>query len=133
MLSHYTEYLKSPKSLSIEAMHSIHSQMISEIGKDMEGLKLYEELIEKAIQYASYRARWFLWTREERDEQDPSRTSCHNVLTIQFNILARYLKMQGKAAAWRNELGYEEDDKFNRKVIGDFACYLVFVNGLNAR
>ena len=30
-------------------------------------------------------------------------------------------------------LGYEEDNPYNRKAIGDFACYLAFVNGINAR
>lgn len=133
MLSNYAEYLESPKSLSIEAMQSIHSQMISEIGNDVEGLEIYDELIGKAVQYASYRANWFVWDKEERMEQDSSRTSCHNALIVRFNMLARYLKMQGKAATWRNELGYEEEDKCNRKAIGDFACYLVFVNSLNAR
>ena len=133
MLTNYTEYLESPKSLPIEAMQSIHSRMISEIGNDVEGLELYNELIEKAVQYASYRANWFVWDREKRMERDSSRSSCHNALIVHFNMLARYLKMQGKATAWRDELGYEEDDKYNRKTIGDFACYLVFVNSLNAR
>ena len=133
MLTNYVGYLESPKSLPIETMQSIHFQMISEIGNDEEGVELYKELIEKAIRYVSYRAKWFVWDREERMEQDASRSSCHNALIINFNMLARYLKMQGKAATWRDELGYEEDDKYNRKVIGDFACYLVFVNSLNAR
>lgn len=62
-----------------------------------------------------------------------SRTSCHNSVIIHFNMLARYLKKNGKAAVWRDELGYEEDDSYNRKAIGDFACYLAFVNGINAR
>lgn len=42
-------------------------------------------------------------------------------------------KMQGCEAKWRDELGYEEDDRYNRKAIGDFACYLVFVNSIHAR
>lgn len=50
-----------------------------------------------------------------------------------FNMLARYLKQQGKAAPWRDALGYEKDEPCNRKAIGDFACYLAFVNGINAR
>ena len=133
MLTNYLEYLENPKSLSVEQMQSIHSQMIFEIGNDNEALELYDELIEKAVQYASYRANWFVWDRETRMEQDESRSSCHNSLIIKFNMLAKYLKMQGKKASWRTALGYEEDDKYNRKTIGDFACYLVFVNCLNAR
>jgi hypothetical protein len=41
--------------------------------------------------------------------------------------------MNGKDTGWRETLGYEKDDKYNRKRLGDFACYLAFVNGLNAR
>ncbi len=37
--------------------------------------------------------------------------------------------MQGKDSSWRGELGYEEDDKYYRKTMGDFAYYLqVFMN-----
>ena len=109
MLTNYAEYLESQKSLPIQTMQSIHSQMISEMGTDAEALELYDELMEKAVKYASYRAKWFVWDREERMEQDSSRSSCHNALIINFNMLARYLKMQGKTAAWRDELGYEEE------------------------
>ena len=41
--------------------------------------------------------------------------------------------MQGKEAGWRDLLGYEEESTYNRKQIGDFASYLVFINCLNAR
>ena len=68
MLSSYVEYLESPKSLSIEAMQSIHSQMISEIGNDVEGLEIYDELIGEAVKYASYRANWFVWDKEYKGE-----------------------------------------------------------------
>ncbi len=75
----------------------------------------------------------FLWSTEKKLEEDPNRTSCHNSLIIKFNQLARYLKMQGNSASWRDELGYEEDDPYNRKRIGDFACYIVFLNSIHAR
>ena len=54
-------------------------------------------------------------------------------MIIKFNMLARYLKMQGRDTGWRDKLGYEEEDKLYRKKIGDFACYLVFVNSINSR
>ena len=41
--------------------------------------------------------------------------------------------MQGKAALWRDKLGYEEYDKLNRKRIGDMGCYLAFIHAINAR
>lgn len=34
---------------------------------------------------------------------------------------------------WRTELGYEEADPYNRKAIGDFACYIVFLNSICSR
>lgn len=40
---------------------------------------------------------------------------------------------QRMTASWRDELGYTEEDPGNRKRIGDFGCYLVFVNCVNRR
>ena len=128
----YEEYLKQPKAITFEKMQMIHAEMLAEIGAGMEALELYDELIKVATRYAAIRANWLLLSREEKNEQDSGRTSCHNSVITHFNMMARYLKQQGKAAAWRDELGYEEDNPYNRKAIGDFACYLAFVNGINA-
>lgn len=133
MICTYEEYLKQPKAISFEKMQTIHTEMLAEIGADVDALELYDELIKIAIRYATIRANWLLLSREEKSEQDSGRTSCHNSVITHFNMLVRYLKQQGKAATWRDELGYEEDDLYNRKAIGDFACYLAFVNGINAR
>ena len=133
MLITHEEYSRLPKALSIERMKFVHEQIISEIGTDADALELYDDLMKVATRYASIRASWLLMSREEKIDQDPGRTSCHNSVITHFNMLARYLKQQGKPAAWRDTLGYEEDDKYNRKTIGDFACYLVFINSINAR
>ena len=133
MVCTYEEYLKQPKAFTFEKMQMIHAEMLAEIGADVDAMELYDELMKVATRYAAIRANWLLFSREEKNEQDFGRTSCHNSVITHFDMLARYLKQQGKAAAWRNELGYEEDDSYNRKAIGDFACYLVFVNGVNAR
>ena len=133
MKTTYEEYLLEPKSISLGKMQLLHREILEEMGEDEEAEELYEELIECATRYASFRANWLLWDRETKMERDASRSSCHNSLIIKFNMLAKYLKMQGKAATWRDELGYEEDDRYHRKTIGDFACYLVFVNSINAR
>ncbi len=129
----YEDYLPAEKSLSLEEMKSLHQEMMKEIGTDEDSLELYEELVEQANRYAAFRSAWVLWSREEKLEKDSGRTSCHNSLIVKFNQLSRYLKLQGRAAAWRDVLGYEEDSAYNRKRIGDFACYIVFVNCLNAR
>ena len=133
MVCTYEEYLKQPKAIIFEKMQMIHAEMLAELGADMEALELYNELMKVATRYAAIRANWLLLSREEKNEQESGRTSCHNSVIIHFNMLARYLKQQGNTTAWRDKLGHEEDDPYNRKAIGDFACYLAFVNGINAR
>ena len=129
----FEKYMEEPHSLSMEQMRDIHRELLEEIGKDLDAVELYEELIAVATRYAAIRAGWQQLSREEKMDRDPSRTSCHNSVITHFNMLARYLKMQGKQAEWRDLLGYEEGDKYFRKTIGDFGCYLVFVNSLCAR
>ena len=129
----YEEYLKAPKALTIEQMHAVYCEVIEEIGGDTEAQEIYGELIDKAVEYAQIRAEWNHMSREQKMDRDPSRTAKHDSLIIHFNMLARYLKMQGKKAAWREQLGDEKEDGYNRKRIGDFACYLVFLQAINAR
>lgn len=133
MITTYEEYIKLPKALSFGQMQAIHKQIILEVGNDPDASELYDDLVKVATRYATIRANWLLLSREEKLDQDPNRTSCHDSVITHLNMLARYLKQQGKTAAWRDELGYEENGSYNRKAIGDFACYLVFVNSINAR
>ncbi len=132
-VSVYEEYLPMSKSLTFEEMAKLHQEMLSEIGNDEDALELYEELVVTANKYSVFRSNWCVWSRDEKMDKDPGRTACHNSLIIKFNQLARFLNMQGKAAVWRDTLGYEEDDRYNRKRAGDFACYIVFINSIHAR
>lgn len=129
----FEKYMKEPYALSIVQMQAIHQELVEEIEKDADAMELYDELVSTVTRYAAIRAGWQQLPREEKMERDPFRTSCHNSVITHFNMLARYLKMQGKRAEWRDKLGYEEDDKYFRKTIGDFACYIAFVNSLCAR
>lgn len=130
MTNTFEEYAKEPNTLSLEQMQQIHAKMMDSIGTDPDARELYEMVLNKAITYASMRAQWELMTRDEKMEQDSLRTSRHDSLITNLNMLSRFLKMQGKDISWRNELGYTEDDPSLRKTIGDFACYLVFVNAI---
>ncbi|MBQ4543664.1 MAG: hypothetical protein IJA19_05800 [Clostridia bacterium] len=130
MFASYEQYLKEPKYLTVERMRALQEEILGEIADDTEAMAIYDELIRTATRYAKIRAEWLLWDRITKIENDDSRTSCHNSLIVKFDMLARHLKTRGKDAAWRDVLGYKKDD---RKTIGDFACYLVFVNSLNAR
>lgn len=133
MYKNYNDYLANKKTLSMEEMQEIHQEILNEIQGDEEAEALYEELLSVGNKYAELRAGWTLLSREEKMEKDFGRTSCHNSLITHFNMLARYMRQQGKNTKWREELGYEEEDRYNRKKIGDFACYLAFVNGINSR
>lgn len=133
MFYSYEDYLSNIKTISIEEMHALHKEILMEIQADDGAKEIYEELLATVNRYASIRAEWPLLGREEKMEKDSGRTSCHNSVITHLNMLARYLRRQGEDAEWREKLGYEEDDKYNRKKIGDFACYLAFVNGINSR
>ena len=130
MFMSYERYLREPKSLTVEKMRTLQEEILGEIASDSEAQEIYENLVAVATRYAGIRAEWRLWDGITKIERDDIRTSCHNSLIVKFDMLARHLKTRGKDAAWRDVLGYKKDD---RKTIGDFACYLVFVNSLNAR
>ena len=132
-MNSFETYRVMDDSLSIEDFLSIHQRMIDSIGNDEDALELFNELMESAISYTDIRARWTMMTREEKMDIDESRTMKHDSLIIKFNKLARFLDMSGRDISWRNDLGYTEDDPMKRKRIGDFACYLVFIAGVNAR
>ena len=133
MMTTYEEYLDMEKTLTFEDMQDIHRQMIADIGTDADAVEIYMELMDASTKYADMRAKWLMLDREKKIETDPRRTSCHDSVIVKFNMLARYVRMQGRDAQWRDRLGDEKDDPYNRKRIGDFACYLVFINSLNAR
>lgn len=139
MVTTYAQYVTTPKNLSIETMEALHREMVEEMesledAMDREdALALYQEFVECSTEYAVFRSNWFLWSREEKIANDKSRTLCHDSVIIKTNQLARCLKMMGKQAKWREVLGEPEKDPYYRKTIGDFACYVVFVNSINAR
>lgn len=132
MISSFESYLGGKYVLTLEAMVEIHTMMLVEITDD-DAKELYKDLLVCATKYADFRSHWELWSCEERMEKDESRSKCHDVLIDHFNILARYTKQIGHEAKWRELLGDITEDSQYRKRIGDFACFLVFINSINAR
>lgn len=127
MFSTYDDYQTMPGSLTFEQMADLHKQILTDAKLDADSADLFKNVFAAAVKYSQSRAGWTLWDREKRMAEDSARTSRHNQVIDSINILARYLKAQGNPASWRDVLG--ED----RKRIGDFACYLVFIGSLNAR
>ena len=69
MISTYENYLPMEKSLSLEDMVKLHNDMVLEIGSDSDALELYDELVETATRYASFRAQWLLFFQRRKAGQ----------------------------------------------------------------
>ena len=96
--------------------------------KDSNFKELWNTVMIKAIDYSMIRAGWFTkFTQQERIETDNNRTIKHDSFITNLNMLSRYLVNEGYDISWRKQLGDE------RKRIGDFACYLAFLEAINAR
>ena len=108
--------------LSIDAARSSFN-LIKETKHDAQAMKLYEY----AIRYAHLRAQYFLVTNEEKTEMGLIRTTAHNAFIDQCNILSRFMAKTDENNSWRGMLGAD------RKLIGDFACYLLLFLSLSAR
>ena len=133
MIYTYEQYLKMSNTIDVETCLKIHAMMADEIGNDEDAIELYDEIVEKSAEYTLYRAHWTIKDREWKMDNDPARSAKHDSIIIKFNQLARYLRMQGKEAKWRDMLGDEKYDRYYRKTIGDMACFLTFLQAVNGR
>lgn len=88
---------------------------------------LRHDLIRAAVNYAHYRAEWFLAEPEQRREMEQDRTTAHNAFIDACNILNRQMAKSGESPHWRELLGAD------RKEIGDFACFVVLFVSLGSR
>ena len=132
MYSGYLGYLDTPNHLSIEDMHRLHNNILKNI-IDADSKELYEDLVGQCTRYMNYRMNWLLYSREEKITQDSYRSACHDSLIVKFDILDRYQKSIGLNTEWRDELGDIKENPLYRKKIGDFACYIAFINAINSR
>ncbi len=133
MIPDYDDYLEMKSTLTFEEMTALHRQMLEEIGDDADAIGLYNGLVAAANSYSPIRASWLFWSKEERDAHNDTRTVNHDGVIAHLDSLAEYLRSKGKAAEWRDVIGYQEDAKVNRKRAGDFGCYIVFVDSISAR
>jgi len=80
-----------------------------------------------AAAYASLRAEWQLEDQAGRAGMNSARTEAHDAFIGACDMLAQAMREEGEDASWRADLGYD------RKEIGDFACYVNLILGLAAR
>ena len=103
------------------------TEKFREIFESIELTKLTDlklELYEYAVRYARIRVDWYFADEEKRREMDGPRTIAHNAFIDSCNILSRNMAQTGEDNSWRTSLGND------RKVIGDFACYIEYCLGI---
>jgi hypothetical protein len=114
-------------TLPADEAREILASVRAETEEDPVLLGLRRAWLLAAVRYAHARAEWNLLPREERIGKDRHRTQLHEAFIDSCNALSRNLVRREKDAAWRRRLG---DD---RKTIGDLACHLHCLLGLEAR
>ena len=122
----YENYLKMPDDLEFEQAMKVYEELLEEnLEEDAIYDKLWDHALHCMIDYGSLRAHWKITTKTDRSNDD--RTVMHDSVIHSLDELAAYTKEHGKEAKWRDELGYQ------RKRIGDFACYVSLIYGVFAR
>lgn len=133
MIYLYDDYRGADRWISMEECLKLQAEMAAEIGTDPDAMELYDDLISACIDYADLRAAWTIHDNDWRSAKDRTRTIYHDGVISSMNTLATYLrKIQGKKAEWRSILGENEKGP-DRKRVGDFACFLVYIQGINGR
>jgi len=79
-----------------------------------------------AIRYARLRVDWLQSEGDERLRLEESRTLAHNALISSLDSLSRFMGNKGQDISWRELLGSD------RRIIGDFACFLHCIMGIAA-
>ena len=117
---------KTIKEHSETAMLNKYEELLEEnLEEDEIYDKLWDHALHCMIDYGSLRAHWKITPKTDRSNDD--RTVMHDSVIHSLDELAAYTKEHGKEAKWREELGYQ------RKRIGDFACYVSLIYGVFAR
>ena len=124
----YEDFVKIPDALSFEDAGQIYKSILSaKQDADIEFLKLLEELLSSTVNYADIRSRWLTMSAQQTVQMNEIRSQYHDFFIASINNLSRYMYLHGYENTWANLLG---DD---RKRIGDFACYITYIQAINAR
>lgn len=125
----FEEYKQNIDTLSIESFIRLHTAMMTSVRNAINIEEFYNEVWNAAKKYAGIRSTWLDLPLAEKVKADESRTRAHDSFIRKLTILARFLEQTGQDVSWYEELYATE----NRKKIGDFACFMVFVQAINSR
>lgn len=125
----YEDNLRETDSITIEECEQIYTAIVEQIKEKQDGRaeQLFAEMQKCAIVYAGIRANWFNLSFGERAAADTDRTRKHDLFIRAKDKLAEYMYENKMSITWDDELGSQ------RKRIGDFACYMVFLIAVSER
>lgn len=124
----YKDFLKDKGIITFEQAEKIYDALIKSVNiHDPEFLEDWKYLIELCARYAEARGKYLTIPIAENESAGKSRSSIHDLIIIQLNIIKRYAENLGNDTSWFDEF---HDD---RKRKGDFANYLNYVYAVNAR
>ena len=124
----YTDFLNDKDVITFDHAGIIYNDLINSSNiHDPEFKKYWKEFIELCVKYAEIRGNWLTFSREEKLSSDEARTIIHNKVIYQLKLL------KGMANAQYKDVSWFETFKDDRKLIGDFACYVAYVYAVNAR
>ena len=114
-------------NISFEKINKYYDEILEYCHKDDEVFDMWQDMLNKAIEYTSIRAKWSLMSTAEKIENDAHRTACHDSFINSLKIYVRYLKQLGINLLVNELIGQD------RKTIGDFANYIVFREAIKNR
>ena len=112
-------------------MNQVYCERIEELcfasllSGDETETELARDLITAAIGYAKYRMDYAIKDNAWKIDNDKYRTSAHNYYMDCLNIFLRYIRKQGKEVPDLTD--------YDRKELGDIACYLAYKSALGQR
>ncbi len=128
MLMKYEDIIENKNVLSFIESTEIYNGILDSIElNNQEEAECWEDFILSCIEYSEIRSKWISFSREEKLNKDNLRTSIHNRVITNLNIIKRLIERRNGSIEWFNH--FNED----RKRIGDFAAYLNYISGLNSR
>lgn len=124
----YTSSHFDKSHLTFSECQIIHEQILKSSNlHDSEFQEYWKEFLNSCIEYTDARAKWLLLSQEEKMNFDSTRTNIHNRVIYNLKIIKALALENSNNCSWYEEF---RDD---RKRIGDFANYLVYIYAVNAR
>ena len=110
--------------LEYEVARKLYDEIKKKTAKlaDPEFDEFFEDFLKLAVNYAQTRTSWSFMEREEKIQNDDSRSSLHNAYMTILDAVCRNLGISGL-----------EELMPDRKTKGDFACYIALFLALEQR